>query len=134
MNRAFRFLWQMPQNLIGFIMSRFCCRWVTAKTLCGKYIKIYYMKNLFRSGISLGDFILLDIIYETLQPESLITTVSHEYGHGIQSKILGPLYFLVIGIPSILGNLYAKCMRKDSKWYYSQLWEKWADKLGNVKR
>jgi hypothetical protein len=28
--------------------------------------------------------------------------IKHEYGHSIQSKILGPLYLFIIGIPSLL--------------------------------
>lgn len=29
-------------------------------------------------------------------------TLKHEYGHSIQSKILGPLYLIVIGLPSLM--------------------------------
>ena len=66
--------------------------------------------------------------------------MKHEYGHSIQSRILGPAYLLIIGIPSLLGNIYDRVFNKEWKyskscrWYYNQPWEKWADKLGGVDR
>ena len=57
--------------------------------------------------------------------------LSHEYGHTIQSYILGPLYLLVIGLPSILWCGWIsnwKCNQdKSYYWFYS---EKWATYLG----
>lgn len=64
----------------------------------------------------------------------------HEYGHTIQSRYLGPLYLLVIGLPSILGNIWDRINHKtwmyskSCQWYYNQPWEKWADLLGRVDR
>lgn len=57
----------------------------------------------------------------------------HEYGHTIQSLILGPLYLIVIGIPStlwgFLPNLHKK--RKDEQIsYFSFFTEGWANRLG----
>ena len=57
----------------------------------------------------------------------------HEYGHTIQSLILGPLYLIVIGIPStlwgFLPNLHKK--RKDDQIsYFSFFTEGWANRLG----
>lgn len=56
----------------------------------------------------------------------------HEYGHTIQSLILGPLYLLVIGIPSLTWASLPKFrdMRKEKQIsYYSFYTEKWADRL-----
>ena len=54
----------------------------------------------------------------------------HEYGHSIQSKILGPLYLLVIGLPSIIwAGLFEKYRNKHKISYYSFFTEKWANKL-----
>ena len=57
----------------------------------------------------------------------------HEYVHTIQSLILGPLYLIVIGIPStlwgFLPNLHKK--RKDDQIsYFSFFTEDWANRLG----
>ena len=64
----------------------------------------------------------------------------HEYGHSIDSRRWGPLYLLVIGLPSLLGNIYDRIFHKKWKysdsceWYYNQPWEKSADKNGRVDR
>ncbi len=62
-----------------------------------------------------------------------VRTLVHEYGHTIQSIILGPLYPLVISIPSGLWcNLpkAAEYRRKNKVSYYDFYPEKWADHLG----
>ena len=66
--------------------------------------------------------------------------MKHEYGHTIQSRILGPFYLIIIGLPSLIGNIYDQIAHKNWSlkdsciWYYNQPWEKWADKLGGVDR
>lgn len=65
-----------------------------------------------------------------------VKTLAHEYGHTIQSLILGPLYLLVISIPSGLWcNLpQADCYRRKNKVSYYEFYpEKWADRLGEKK-
>lgn len=59
--------------------------------------------------------------------------IVHEYGHTIQSIILGPLYLPVISIPSGLWcnlPLAAGYRRKNKVSYYDFYTEKWADDLG----
>ncbi len=78
-------------------------------------------------GISLGLFVFV-------KPNAEARLISHEYGHTLQSLILGPLYLLVIGLPSFIwANLpYFRRMRKEkSISYYSLYCERWADVLGN---
>lgn len=43
----------------------------------------------------------------------LQTLLVHEYGHTIQSMILGPLYLIVIGIPSTLWGFLMGKKRKE---------------------
>ena len=57
----------------------------------------------------------------------------HEYGHSIQSLILGPFYFLVIGLPSIVWHRaphFEKYRMTRGISYYSPYFERTADKLG----
>lgn len=60
----------------------------------------------------------------------------HEYGHAKQSAMLGPLYLLVVGIPSLMRVLYRKWHIKKYgyNWqnYYKGFPENWADRLGGV--
>lgn len=80
-----------------------------------------------KGGISLGRYIILSERYETKY-----NTWYHERGHSIQSMYLGPLYLLVIGLPSILWAMWWNYGRGVS--YYRFYTERWADKLGGVQR
>lgn len=81
-----------------------------------------------KDGVSLGTFIFTG----KADSEAL---KKHEYGHSLQSLILGPLYLPVIGLPSIL---WANAKRLARKWqsgqkdYYEFYPEKWANRLGKT--
>ncbi len=58
----------------------------------------------------------------------------HEYGHTVQSLILGPLFLPVIALPSLLwaGLPIAKRWRRKHKYsYYKFYTENWANRLGD---
>ena len=74
-------------------------------------------------GLSLGIFIFVGSDNKKL--------LMHEYGHSIQSLILGPLYLIVVGIPSLLWALLFSKYRKNKNISYGKFYtEKWANKLG----
>ena len=55
----------------------------------------------------------------------------HEYGHTVQSLILGPLYLIVIGIPSALWAFAGRGKRVKQQIPYGAFFtEKWANRLG----
>ena len=59
----------------------------------------------------------------------------HEYGHTIQSRILGPLYVSKVAIPSIMSAAYAYNIQRDYSYgnYHDQCWyEVWASRLGGA--
>ena len=81
------------------------------------------------TGISLGKFIFVPRKAGGSADRFLL---EHEYGHTLQSLILGPFYLLAVGAPSILWNRlpYFKSKRKRSgKSYYSAPFEKTANIL-----
>lgn len=85
----------------------------------------------FKGGISLGNIILVDCDYK-----GNANTWNHEWGHTIQSRILGPLYLFIVGIPSFIwACLYGtKLFPYKRNGYYKVYPENWADKLGGVIR
>jgi hypothetical protein len=90
--------------------------------------KTVYICPTFPSGICLGEFIFV----RGNSPK----TIAHEYGHSRQSMILGPIYLLIVGLPSIIQAGLAN-MNPRSDWmrnYYKRYPENWADKLGGVDR
>jgi hypothetical protein len=128
------YIWQLPQILVAFLVIHITKAKKEDKLYRNK--KIYLFKKSYISGISLGEYIILN---ERDSNNKL--TLDHEYGHTIQSRIFGPLYLVVIGIPSaIFNNLWDRIFHKKWKnkertiWYYSRYPEKWADDLGGVKR
>ena len=126
-------LWQFPQNLCGIIYrsiskdNRICVIENNDSRSVGA--KVYLQKT--KGGVSLGKYIFINQDY--IDKEIVI---KHECGHVKQSKILGPLYLLVIGIPSILHawlNNYIGCCLKNGKYnYYHFYTEKWANKIMGI--
>ena len=57
----------------------------------------------------------------------------HEYGHAVQSLLLGPLYLPLMALPSALWCSLPCCKKKREREgisYFSFFPEKWADRLG----
>lgn len=128
MKKFFLYLWELPQNLLGMILSIGC----TKHDWFG--VKFYSKKKFFKSGISLGNYIIFDEVILNMDGKKAITFLLHERGHRKQSKYLGWFYFILVGIPSLLRKIYSKIFKKSNKWYYSGYPEKWADRLGGVSR
>lgn len=131
LSKVFWFLWGLPQNIVGLILYSICYQKSKKDPNAsqGRINDSYYCSiKGDGSAISLGMFIIVFGIYEDYD-----RLLKHEYGHSIQSKILGPLYFLVIGLPSIIwAGLFRKYRQKNKISYYSLYTEKWANKLGGV--
>lgn len=131
MKEVLIYIWQLPQNLIGLILLLFYKHEKEYHRLNGR---TFYYTDEMRSGISLGNYIIMN-------RDDKEDGMRHEYGHSIQSRYLGVIYLLVIGLPSILWNIIDAIIitpivgYERSYWiYYGMPWEAWADKLGNVKR
>lgn len=139
---AVLFLWQLPQNVVGLLVLLYafarpalCPR----KTQTVPPILSFERGRLFvqgRIGVSLGQFVFWFGMRKT---EGLgVSTVNkeHEYGHSLQSAMLGPAYLLIVGLPSALRALYSRrCYRRHGRgWerYFHGFPEYWADRLGKV--
>ena len=86
-----------------------------------------------RAGLSLGMFIFVP----QMGSEDLTRLVCvHEYGHTIQSLLLGPLYLFVIGLPSLFWANFPpmeKLRRTKGISYYRFYPERWANFAGGKK-
>ena len=121
---ALLYIWQLPQNLLGLLLV------VILRPEIGYDFdgaRLYYATRM-RGGISLGRYII--VRYELKDYTG--NTERHEYGHHLQSVYLGPLYLIVIGLPSLLWAAWWDEGRARS--YYSFYTESWADILGGVNR
>lgn len=115
-------LWGFPQTLLGFaVFLRL------RKAPHYRYHGAVVTEWRKATGVSLGMFVFLP--EGTKGKEFLV----HEYGHTIQSLLLGPLYLPVIGVPSVLWcNLrcFEKLRRKKRISYQKLYTERWANRLG----
>ncbi len=94
-----------------------------------------------KSSVSLGMFVFVTdepYFYEKLKKDYSMDELArrllvHEYGHTIQSLILGPMYLILIGIPSTLWGFLPSANKKRKEQqisYFSFFTEKWANNLG----
>lgn len=126
---ALLWIWQLPQNLIGLVMSLIFH--VHGSGSCvmndGSLRRFHYWP--YTSAVSLG-------CYRFVNRNAGMNTAYHEYGHSMQSMYLGPLYLLVIGIPSAVWCIvHSHVSYIYFRWsYYAFYTEFWADDLGGVKR
>ena len=114
-------LWQFPQNILALCIEGILCQ---AAYREGKIDGNTLIYNYVLPTMSLGNYIFVNTM-------SSNTDIKHSHGHSKQSRILGPLYLVVIGIPSLLHLIvYNICSKIGFSWdYYKFYTELWANKL-----
>lgn len=131
------YLWQLPQNIIGLMLLFIYYEGILLKAKNGNII---CFSSKMKGGISLGRYSIISkhyfVNYKTERGAVNSNVARHEaIGHGTQSRMLGPLYLLVIGIPSLIwATLYGNVILPDNMTYYDFYTEKWADRLAKIKR
>lgn len=118
------FIWQLPQHLLAIIYIGYLVMMCKDCGVDSRYKQATVIPCVMQGAITLGNYVFVGLNSEYK------LTVKHELGHTIQSKILGPLYLIVIGIPSItyrsLRRLFPSLRRKN---YYNFYTERWANSL-----
>lgn len=115
--------WCLPNALVSLAALRF------AKAMGGRaepfrgavVVRVPFMRRL--GGVCLGPTILVS-------PEAPDHIVRHEWGHFRQHLLLGPLYYVVVGLPSVTHALWFR--RRPVGNYFHFYTEAWADALGGV--
>ena len=129
----FAFTWELPQSLLALFL-RFVLKTkrytLTGTEKTGPVILVHF--NNYLSSFSLGEFIF--IMQRECHSPFFSHTLSHETGHSIQSRILGPLYLILVALPSVIWNLCSRSSGRAGRWmrrnYYNTPWESSADSLG----
>lgn len=124
MKRILFWLWQwtwgFPQSLVGLIV--YLCNLDKKHEVYRGCIVTYWNQ---RGSLGVGMFLFLGC------EDSQVRV--HEFGHSVQSLILGPLFLPVMGIPSFLWcNIpYFRRMRKEKGVSYYRFYpESTANRLG----
>ena len=119
-----QFTWGLTVNLAGLIVFLCCRKRFRSETFCNGIVT-YLPGN--RGGLSLGIFIFLSA-HGTQDSNRLCV---HEYGHTVQCLFLGPLYWVVVAIPSVIWCHFFAGYRKRRGIPYDALFcERWATAWG----
>ena len=114
------YLWQLPQNLAG-LMYKVILR--GEKRILKQRSTAFFVAPTMNGGVSLGNYIFLSEKSGLREP-----VYDHEFGHCIQSRILGPIYLPIVGLCSGI-----HCLTYSGKGSYYDYWtERWANKLGGI--
>ena len=123
----FLLLYQLPQLIIGVIGLAIFKNYT-------KYSNEYTKVNVLAvdKGFVCGSacFSAGPIIFIT--PCCNDITKRHETGHSKQSLYFGPLFLLVVAIPSVCIFWYRRLFKKSHYWYHSKWPENHADKLAGI--
>ena len=116
------FIWQLPQNIVALVILPFVGK---KKLLCTKrHAWCIFCRGMeYRGSISLGNFVLLGT--------DRSTTIAHELGHVWDSHWMGPLYLIIIGLPSIIWAGFDIYLKKGVS-YYSLYTERHANKHSHI--
>lgn len=107
-------VWQLPQHLCAMVYLN------KPFDKVGTPVRHYERHNWSLGGaVTLGEYIFTNKWAST-------ALLKNEYGHVVQSRILGPIYLFVICLPRIVHCALHK-KDKPHKHFYT---EKWADRLG----
>ncbi len=132
--RLAQWVWGFPQTLAGAVLS-FCFRRRPHFSYRGTRVTIWNKPG----SLSLGMFLFLSKALPGVGDIEITgygeQVLRHEFGHTIQSLILGPLFLIVIGLPSVTwagSKKLAALRRRKHISYYSLYSERWANRLGGV--
>lgn len=130
LRRTLGLLWELPQTLLALPGILFHCI-PKAQTHYVSFNGIsYHFSHFNMGGVSLGQHVFLnENTYNN--KESFELTIRHEFGHTRQSLFFGPLYLILVGIPSFFRSFFFALLQKEKE-YYEGYPENWADKLGKA--
>ena len=131
-------IWQLPQVILSVFVLLFYSKskrkYKTVRLTNKLASTVYVVKASVFSGTSLGPIIIITDKIMALDPNDRDRIILHESGHSKQSLMFGPLYLLIVGLPSITRNLMSRTNKNVSANYYKTFPESHADKLGGVER
>lgn len=116
-------IWQLPQLLVALVMLPFIGK---LKLVADRHFNFCFVGEKMSGGISLGPFAFISKNLNNSQRRE--EYIAHELdGHTVDSKIWGPLYLFIVGIPSVMNAAcdFTEC-------YYDFYTEKRANKFAGL--
>lgn len=106
-----KLIWELPSNLLALLLffflgvDKFKFDWKNG---------VFDVTMSYRGGLTLGCF-----IFTAKEDKNLLP---HEYGHVKQGWICGPLYLIIIGLPSLIWCCVYRLTNKPYEWFYTEKW------------
>ncbi|MBE6954751.1 MAG: hypothetical protein E7449_02430 [Ruminococcaceae bacterium] len=131
-------LWGLPQSIVGFLLFlHYRRRARKHEVFRGAIVTRWSI----RGSMSLGLFIFLSEASGSYVRDGTIVSgedasrgvLVHEFGHSVQSLILGPLFLPLVGLPSFLWANVPRLrnLRRERRISYFSIYpENWANRLG----
>jgi len=131
-------LWGLPQSLVGFFLFLYYRRRSRRHEIFHGAIVTPWPV---RGSMSLGLFIFMSEHTGSFVRDHQVisgkdaerSVLVHEFGHSVQSLLLGPLFLPLVGLPSFLwANVpHLRKLRKERRISYFSIYpENWANRLG----
>ena len=118
-----QFTWGLPVNIVGLLVFLCCRKHFSSERFCNSIVTCLPGD---RGGLSLDIFIFLST------PDADHLRI-HEYGHTVQCLFLGPLYWIIVVVPSAIWFHFFIRYRKKRNIPYDTLYcERWATALGEA--
>ena len=135
--RILQCTWGLLQTLVGAIV--YSAHWKEEHySYHGAIVTTWKRK----ASLSIGMFLFLtddpfyyypDLVNKHDEKSFSRQLLVHEYGHTIQSLLFGPLYLILVGVPSVGWSflpIFVKKRETDRISYFSGYPERWANHLG----
>lgn len=127
--------WELPQDVLGALL--YASERLRGRILSTRRARDRVVLETTGTAISLGHLVFWSR-RSSRWHDLDARNEHHELGHAEQSRLLGPLYLPIVGVPSTARAAYAFAYREATgrKWdgYYRGFPERWADELGGVAR
>lgn len=120
-------IWQIIQIIVGLVMLAIF-RNKTKYT--NEYNGIVVWRISHKGAFGTACFSTGPFIITVEHPDERL--LRHETGHSKQSLYLGPLFHIVVSIPSICRFWVRRLGKKTQEWYLSGYPENWAEKCGGT--
>ncbi len=125
--------WEAPQNALGWLVLKLTGAKHLGSYKKGRTAEAYSWH--YKGGLSLGKYIFLPFTELDRGNAYQRAYIAHEFGHSLQSEMLGWLYLPLIGLPSLIwAGCFRGYRRRRGVSYYTFYTERWADELGGVVR
>lgn len=134
LRRFFIKLWTLPSQVLSWLITQWLKPQIVSITTI-RDCRVALLKGPSGQGLSVGQTLFIWFDDQSGPPSEarIQRLITHEYGHWAQAIRLGPLWPLVIGLPSLLWAslpIFRNLRQRKGISYYSFYPERWADHLG----